>query len=301
MSSNPLILIDVHNILWRSHYATPGLSHKGFPTGAIYGFLRAVLNLREISPRLVFCWDHGVPGDPPKIYWRKEIYPEYKTNRKSDGDADYEAVQKQIPLLAEVISWLGYGSIGLPGWEADDCIGVLVHSYPGEILIHSTDEDLYQLLDREGRVKILKPGKKGKKFQEVTAIDVEQEYGIPIDRWVDYLAMGADTADGFTVKGMGPVTAKKLVMMGADPNLNFTSQWPEVQQQFSKWADSWPQVRKAALLAKVKVAVWAGPTIRIPEGQMWQGGRDEGLKRFTTFCADYAMGDYLAARRQFFK
>ena len=88
---NDLYLVDVSCLYFRSYYAISSLStSKGFPTNALYGFLKTTVKLlTEVNPKfLAYCFDHKEPS------FRKEIYESYKANR---GEMP-EDLQEQVPL-----------------------------------------------------------------------------------------------------------------------------------------------------------------------------------------------------------
>jgi 5'-3' exonuclease len=165
----PMVLVDVMNLAFRSHFAAPNLhDEEGRPTSVLHGFLRALLPILAASgDAAVFCWDGGVPGDRPRTPWRKVIYPEYKANRQPSDDA--EMVRAQLPELHRALCILGFPSVGVPGLEADDLIAIL--SRPRSI-IYSSDRDLYQLIGDTCRV--MRPRKEGG-WREVAIMEVLAE------------------------------------------------------------------------------------------------------------------------------
>lgn len=94
----------------------------------------------------VICLDNH-----SKPYWRKEIYPYYKANRKKgreESEVDYNEVFKHTDILIKVLKdYTNFKVIGVPGVEADDIIGLLTRKYAKfeKILILSPDKDFKQL------------------------------------------------------------------------------------------------------------------------------------------------------------
>ena len=85
-----------------------------------------------------------------RAYWRKEIFPQYKANRKKTRDSDGKDWNKIFGLLndvkAEINEFLPYKVLETYGAEADDIIGVLCKKYQDEkIMIISGDKDFIQL------------------------------------------------------------------------------------------------------------------------------------------------------------
>ena len=86
-----------------------------------------------------------------KRYWRREIFPAYKANRKKNREASghdwttiFECMSK---IRQELKDHSPYKVIDVEGAEADDVIGALVREYsPREsIMILSSDKDFVQL------------------------------------------------------------------------------------------------------------------------------------------------------------
>jgi 5'-3' exonuclease len=312
--SDPVILIDVLNTVFRCHYASPKLAFEGTPTSVLHGFLRTVLDLREhVSKRILFAWDHGipVPGAPRSRNWREDVLPTYKANRARSES--WPVICPQLGPLAQAISMLGYSSVAVMGLEADDIIGILSQEIKDEVLIFSTDKDLYQLLDGV-RCHILVPKKEGGKFRYIVASDVENEYGIPVSRWAEYLALGGDHSDNIKpMRGMGPKTAIKLIQAGIDLNKSF-SQQPDFKQ---KTLDIWEQIQKTYHAARIPRS-WSDPRIRhmvvahqlfvplkayiVQTAQTFpnQQAREAGQAQFTRFLAQHGLESLFSVRRKFF-
>jgi hypothetical protein len=86
-----------------------------------------------------------------KRYWRREVFPYYKANRKKSRDASghdwasiFECLHK---VRTELATSSPYKVIDVDGAEADDVIGVLARKYGAtqKILILSSDKDFVQL------------------------------------------------------------------------------------------------------------------------------------------------------------
>ena len=83
-------------------------------------------------------------------YWRRDIFPQYKMNRKKGREKDnldwnniFEVLNK---IKAEFKDNLPYKFLEVYGAEADDIIGALCKKYPTEkIMIISGDKDFIQL------------------------------------------------------------------------------------------------------------------------------------------------------------
>jgi 5'-3' exonuclease len=149
-----------------------------------------------------------------KNYWRKQIYPYYKANRKKERDAselDWNAVFQTLnKIRQEMKEFFPYKVIQVEHAEADDIIATLVKEYHmrEKILILSGDKDFGQL-QKYPNVKQYSPVLK--KYITCTNPDLflkehimkgDASDGIP-----NFLS-----ADNVFVMGIrqSPVTAKKM-------------------------------------------------------------------------------------------
>jgi hypothetical protein len=86
-------------------------------------------------------------------YWRRDLFPYYKANRKKDrdkSDIDWKAIfECMSKIRAELNEYFPYRVIDVDGAEADDVIGSLVSHFGDDmttpILILSADKDFIQL------------------------------------------------------------------------------------------------------------------------------------------------------------
>ena len=86
-----------------------------------------------------------------KNYWRKQVYPYYKANRKKEREAselDWNTLFESLNRIRqELKDYFPYKVIQIEHAEADDIIAVLVKEYhsQGKLLILSGDKDFGQL------------------------------------------------------------------------------------------------------------------------------------------------------------
>lgn len=86
-----------------------------------------------------------------KNYWRKQVYPYYKANRKKEREAselDWNTLFESLNRIRqELKDYFPYKVIQVDHAEADDIIAVLVKEYhsQGKLLILSGDKDFGQL------------------------------------------------------------------------------------------------------------------------------------------------------------
>lgn len=106
---------------------------------------------------LIVCLD-----DHSKKYWRKEIYPNYKGQRRDtreSSEINYDEVFQHLNQLIDIIDkYTPFKSFSVQGAEADDIIAVLTKRFASteKILIHSPDKDMVQL-HKLGNVKQWSP------------------------------------------------------------------------------------------------------------------------------------------------
>ena len=102
--------------------------------------------------RTMFNEDYGeiVLAYDSRAYWRKEIFPQYKSNRKKnreEDDKDWDSIFDVLNNIKEEIKeFLPYKVIEVYGAEADDVIATLCKHYQNEkVMIVSGDKDFIQL------------------------------------------------------------------------------------------------------------------------------------------------------------
>ncbi len=144
-----LVILDSHAILHRAYHAVPDFStSKGVPTGALYGLSTMLMKIvDDLKPDYVIaCRD--LPGKT----LRHEKYEAYKGTR---AEAEPELIQ-QLQKAPEVFAAFGIPVYGVPGYEADDCIGTIVHELKSrddiESVIATGDLDALQLVSDKVRV-----------------------------------------------------------------------------------------------------------------------------------------------------
>ena len=142
--------------------------------------------------------------------WRHLLYRDYKANRSPTPDL----LLDHLDHFAEAFRDLGVTICKVASYEADDVIGTIttvVSGHGGEVLILSTDKVYLQLISNSVRVI--------DHFQHKTwhAVDVEQNYKIRVDQYVDYLALVGDKSNNVKgVPGIGPKSAEQLLSAYGD-------------------------------------------------------------------------------------
>ena len=196
----PLVLVDGSSYLYRAFHALPPLTTStGQPVGAIRGVISMLNKLADSTgaERMVAVFDASGKT------FRDDMYAEYKANREKMPDE----LREQIEPLHSIIRALGFPLLAVPGVEADDVIGTLAKQAEAageEVLISTGDKDLAQLVtDQVTLVNTMSDS-------TLTPIGVEEKFGVPPERMIDFLALTGDSVDNVPgIPKCGPKTAAK--------------------------------------------------------------------------------------------
>ncbi|GAA4870613.1 5'-3' exonuclease [Luteimonas vadosa] len=203
--ATPLYLVDASLYVFRAwHSMPPDQFHDGdgWPTNAVHGFARFILDLleRERPRHIVIAFDEALDS-----CFRNALYPEYKANR----DPAPQELKRQFAYCKALCATLGLVVLSHSEYEADDLIGSALHvarlqGYRGVIV--SADKDLSQLLagadEQWDFARGLRWGAKG----------VKARHGVEPGQIADYLALCGDAIDNIPgVPGIGAKTAAILL------------------------------------------------------------------------------------------
>ena len=203
-----LVLIDGHALAFRQYYALERTAMKNSanePTWAVYGFFKAIFDLlAKIKPDFI-----AVTFDVGRQTFRVEKYEEYKANREAMPDT----LRCQIKTIIEGLQAFDIPIYTKEGYEADDVIGTIsrIASESGnKTLILTGDQDSFQLIDKEGLVKVLIPSKG--ELIEYNWDKVYEKLGVYPNQVIDYKGLRGDTSDNIPgIRGIGEKTAQKLL------------------------------------------------------------------------------------------
>jgi DNA polymerase-1 len=197
-----LVLVDGSSYLYRAYHALPPLTNsRGEPTGAIVGVTNMLRTLlREYRPEHI-----AVVFDAPGRTFREELYEEYKSHRPPMPDD----LRAQIAPLHAIVKGLGLPCLVIEGVEADDVIGTLTtraRDAGMRVIISTGDKDMAQLVSPQ--VTLINTMTR----QSLDPAGVEQKFGVPPERIIDYLALVGDSSDNIPgIPGVGPKTAASLL------------------------------------------------------------------------------------------
>lgn len=200
-------LIDGYALAYRSHFAfikNPLTNSRGEATSAVFGFIRALLQLLDEQSPEYFA----VVFDTPEPTFRHKAYAAYKATRQRMP----EELIAQIPKIREFSAALGANLIEYPGYEADDVMGTLARQTAKQgvqVYFFTADKDLMQLVDEH--TFIYYTGRNNEN-QILGAPEVQEKFGVTPEQMVDYLALVGDNSDNVPgVPKVGEKTALELL------------------------------------------------------------------------------------------
>lgn len=200
-----LHLIDASLYVFRAWHSLPAEEFHdpdGWPTNAVQGFARFLLELLESErpSHIAVAFDESLGSN-----FRHALYPAYKANR----DPAPPELKRQFAWCKALCTALGLATLAHANYEADDLIGSAIWTSRNRgfrSVIVSADKDLSQLL-REGDEQVdfgkgLRWGHGG----------VKSRHGVHAEQIPDYLALAGDAVDNIPgVTGIGPKSAATLL------------------------------------------------------------------------------------------
>lgn len=189
-------VFDCNYVCHKARFTVGSLSHKGQPTGVIYGFLSQVLNVAESfnSSDLLFTWDS-------KKSFRKQVFPGYKKTRKKNLSEQerkelYEAYEQMEIIYENILPAIGFNNnYKQVGIEGDDIMAELVLNPKNKVHrfnLIASDQDLYQLLSNRCRMI---QGKGADRMDVYTEKKFIEEYGITPKQWIEVKKINGCSSD----------------------------------------------------------------------------------------------------------
>ncbi len=195
-----LLIVDGLNVAFR-------WKHQGV-TDFKYDYVRTIESLAKSynAGTIVICADGGST-------WRKEIYPEYKANRKerfADQTAEEEKEFKMF--MAEFANTLTllkekHPVFHFKGVEADDIAAFITHNIEfDECWLISSDKDWDLLInDKVSRFSTVTR-------KETTVHNWDEHYDFEIEDYITFKCLTGDKGDNVPgVPGVGPKRAVQLM------------------------------------------------------------------------------------------
>jgi len=202
-----LLVVDGNSIINRAFYGIKLLTTKdGRFTNGIFGFL-SILNrvCTDVNPDGI-----AIAFDLKDPTFRHKMYDGYKANRHGMP----EELAEQMPVLKELLPLLGYKTVELSGYEADDILGTLsaACSDSDECYLVTGDRDSFQLI--KDNVTVLLPSTRMGKttVTRCTPEYIKETYGVAPKQMIDIKALQGDASDCIPgVSGVGEKTAQDLI------------------------------------------------------------------------------------------
>ncbi len=203
-----LLAIDGNSIINRAFYGIKLLTTKdGKYTNAIVGFLNILGRLCDLEnpDGVAVAWDLRAPT------FRHKMYNEYKAGRKPMP----EELHSQMPVLKDILKYMGYTNIECEGYEADDILGTLANlceATENSCVIATGDRDSLQLVSDKTKV-LLSATKMGRpEITEYNPDTLFEKYGVSPDGMIEIKALQGDSSDNIPgVAGIGEKTAGELI------------------------------------------------------------------------------------------
>jgi DNA polymerase I len=200
MSEHTMVLVDGSYYLFRAYHAIRDLTNaEGEPTNAIYGVINMMQkHLTEGGPDYF-----AIIFDAKGKTFRNDLYADYKAHRPPMPDD----LVCQIQPLHDLIRAMGVPLLMIDGVEADDVIATLSRQAANKgikTVVSTGDKDLAQMVN--DRIHLINTMSNA----YLDPAGVEEKFGVPPEKIIDYLSLMGDTADNVPgVPKVGPKTAVK--------------------------------------------------------------------------------------------
>lgn len=200
------LLIDGSNLMKIGFHGVKDLYSDGSHLGAIYHFINTIRKFLEEEnyDKVVVFWDAENSSST-----RKELYPQYKGNRKQDmNEYKLESYLTQNARIKEYLEEVFVRQVEMVYNEADDLIAYYCQrSINEEITIFSSDKDLTQLISE--KVSIYSPNSK-QYFKQGDMITINKVQ-IPHYNVLTCKILTGDNSDNINgIEGLGEKTLVKL-------------------------------------------------------------------------------------------
>jgi DNA polymerase I len=193
-----LLAIDGDSFAHRAYHALP----KSIRLNAVVGFTNMVVRLWEAErpDAVVVAWDTlSVPT------YRHEAFEPYQSGRVFE-----DSIVEQLEILPELTAAFGFAAAKAPGYEADDFLAAAAATWPGDVLVATSDRDAFQLASN--RVTVLQPARGVSELVRIGPAEVRERYGIEPEQVPDLIALRGDPSDKLPgARGIGPKKAAEIL------------------------------------------------------------------------------------------
>jgi 5'-3' exonuclease len=191
-------VIDGDSFAHRAYHALP----KSIRLNAVVGFANMLVRLWEAErPDAVLVgWDTlSVPT------YRHEAFEAYQSGRVFE-----ESLLEQLDILPGLVRACGFAAAKADGYEADDFLAAAVRTWPGDVLVATSDRDAFQLVS--DRVTILQPTRGVSELARIGPAEVRERYGVEPEQVPDLIALRGDPSDKLPgARGVGPKKAADIL------------------------------------------------------------------------------------------
>jgi DNA polymerase-1 len=137
--------------------------------------------------------------------YRHTALPAYQSGREFE-----DSIVEQLALLPALTESFGFQIGKAGGFEADDFLAAAARTWPGPVLVATSDRDAYQLVD--DRVSILQPVKGVSELARIGPAEVRERYGVEPHQVPDFIALRGDPSDKIPgAPGVGPKKAADVL------------------------------------------------------------------------------------------
>jgi DNA polymerase I len=216
-----VFLVDGSSFVFRAYFQSirqdPKYNYRSdqLPTGAVRLFCTKLFQFIREGAAGIKPTHIAIIFDKSEHSFRREIYPEYKSNRSEPP----EDLIPQFPLMRAAVRAFGLVPIEQDRYEADDLIATYARQARqrgADVLIVSADKDLMQLVG-DG-VAMYDPasgeaGAKGAREERKIGVpEVLDYFGVPPEKVIDVQALAGDSTDHVPgARGIGIKTAAQLI------------------------------------------------------------------------------------------
>ncbi|WP_428937079.1 DNA polymerase I [Fontivita pretiosa] len=245
-SRKSFYIIDGHAQIYRAYFAPFRnlTSPDGEPTKATFVFTQMLLNLvQQRKPDYLAM----VIDAPDAGAFRKQLYPDYKANRKETPSDFFPQEQRIIRIVRDA----GVPIFCKPGCEADDLIATIAQKLCDrgfDIYLVSRDKDLRQILGEH--IYMYDP----QADEVIDAAKLRQKLGYGPEQAVEVQTLTGDPTDNVPgIPGVGEKTAARLIQRyGSVENIlaHVDELTPKLRESFKKHAENLKLSRQLVTLRK---------------------------------------------------
>jgi len=137
--------------------------------------------------------------------YRHEAFAPYQSGRIFE-----ESILEQLDVLPDVVRSCGFAAAKADGYEADDFLAAAAKTWPGDVLVATSDRDAFQLVS--DRVTVLQPTRGVSEISRIGPAEVRERYGVEPEQVPDLIALRGDPSDKLPgARGVGPKKAADVL------------------------------------------------------------------------------------------